>query len=148
MNATTALLVKLLQQRLIATNTIAKKIRPIYEPIMLPVSIPPPVDNCLTVKTYSSVGTIAINTTKKLPKNFPDTNCHRLSGFVCNISNVPVLNSSEKLRMVIAGMSNNSIHGANSKNLSKVAYPKSRILVSGKTKRNNPFNNKKTTRAI
>src|SRR5687768_2439014 len=94
------------------------------------------------------VGISAISTTNKEPKYFPVTSCQRLSGLVCNISNVPLLNSSAKLRMVMAGISNNMIQGANSKNLSSVANPKSRMFVSGNTNRNRPFSKRNTMMAI
>jgi len=93
------------------------------------------------------VGSKAMTTTMRLPKYLPKTICHLLNGLVCKISNVPVLNSSAKLRMVMAGMSNNNIHGASWKNLSRVAYPKSRILFS-KTKSITPFTKRKTMMAI
>jgi hypothetical protein len=50
--------------------------------------------------------------------------------------------------MVTVGTRNNKIHGARLKKLPREAYPKSRILVSGKTKRNRPFSNRNTTNAI
>ena len=94
------------------------------------------------------VGNKAMKTTRKDPRNFPTTSCHVLNGFVRKISKVPVRNSSEKLRIVIAGIRNNNIQGANSKNWSRVAYPKSRMLESGKTKRKRPLSKRKTMMAM
>lgn len=85
--------------------------------------------------------------TIKMEKYLPKTICHCVNGFVCNISKVPPLNSSESVRMVMAGTRNNNIHGAKSKNLSREAYPKSKIL-SFKKKRNSPFTNRNSTIAI
>jgi len=50
--------------------------------------------------------------------------------------------------MVIAGIKNIKIQGAKLKNESSVAYPSSKILVSGKTHANNPFATKKMVMAI
>jgi hypothetical protein len=44
--------------------------------------------------------------------------------------------------MVMVGTRNSMIHGASEKKLSRVAYPKSRMLELGKTNRNNPINNR------
>jgi hypothetical protein len=49
---------------------------------------------------------------------------------------------------VIAGIRNNKIQGASSKNLSSVAYPKSRIFESGKMNKKRPLIKRKTTMAI
>jgi hypothetical protein len=50
--------------------------------------------------------------------------------------------------MVIAGIKKRRIQGASSKNLSRVAYPKSKILLSFKTNRNRPFTNKNNMMVI
>ena len=50
--------------------------------------------------------------------------------------------------MVIAGIKNIKIHGAKLKNESNVAYPSSKILVSGNTHANKPFAIKKIVMAI
>jgi hypothetical protein len=74
------------------------------------------------------------------PKNFPFTICQRLKGFVSNSSSVPCFFSSEKLRIVTAGIRNRRIQGDKLKNGLKSAKPLSKILNSpSKTQRNNPF---------
>ena len=92
-----------------------------YEPIVAPTSRPPVADKLLTVITYNKVGNNAISTTRNEPINFPMVKADMFKGFVRKISKVPVRNSSEKLLIVIAGIRNNKIHGANSKNCSSVA---------------------------
>ena len=119
----------------IEAKTDASKISPIYDPVIPPLSIVPAADNEWMVYTYKSVGSNAINTTDSTAKYLPRTICHFVRGRVCKISNVPVLYSSEKLRIDKAGMRKMNIHGASSKNLSSVAYPKSKILLSFKIKR-------------
>ena len=106
---------------LIAAKTAARNINPIYEPVMPPVSIPPAADNEWMVKTYKSVGSNAMRITESTAKYLPKTICHFVSGLVCKISKVPVLYSSEKLRMAKAGIRKINIQGARLKNLSSVA---------------------------
>ena len=65
----------------------------------------------------------------KEAKNFPNTIFDSLIGNVESISIVPDLNSSAKERMVSAGIKNISTQGAIMKNLSRLAYPSSKILV-------------------
>jgi len=105
---------------LIAAKTAARNINPIYDPIIPPVSMPPAADNEWIVKTYSSVGSNAIRITESTAKYLPKTICHFVRGRVCKISNVPVLYSSEKLRIAKAGIRKINIQGARSKNLSRV----------------------------
>jgi hypothetical protein len=50
--------------------------------------------------------------------------------------------------MVMVGIRNNNIQGTRLKKLFKEAYPKSNKLVSGKTNKNRPVNNRKITMAI
>src|SRR5450759_2988263 len=119
--AITALLVKPEQHNPIAENTAAKKIKPMYEPAIPPESIPPPADNDFIIKTEINVGNREKRITVSMAKYLPRTICHLVKGRVCKISKVPVLNSSERERMVIAGIKKRSIHGASSKNLSSVA---------------------------
>lgn len=85
------------------------------------------------------VGTITKRITSKIEMYLPKIICHLLSGLVCKISNVPVLNSSDKERIVIAGTKKTRIQGANSKNVSNVAYPKSKRLLSFNTNKKRPF---------
>ena len=61
-----------------------------------------------------------------------------VSGKVDKISMVPDLNSSANDRIVNAGIKNIKTQGAITKNLSRVAYPSSKILVSGTIQRKNP----------
>ena len=88
---------------------------------MPPVSMVPATDNDLIVLTYRSVGNNEKIIIMMTAKYFPKTTCHDVSGLVRNISNVPDLYSSAKVRMESAGIRNKNIHGANSKNLSRVA---------------------------
>ncbi len=120
-NAITALLVKPEQHNPIAEKTAAKKKSPIYEPVIPPVSIPPPADKDCIVNTYIKVGNSEKRITVSMAKYFPKTICQVVNGRVCKISKVPVLNSSESVRIVIAGIKKRRIHGASSKNLSSVA---------------------------
>ena len=79
----------------------------------------------------------------KAPKNFPKTISVTDRGLVNNNSIVPSFNSSEKLFMVVAGIRNNKIQGANVKNGLKSAKPPFKILNSpSKTHKNKPFINK------
>ena len=92
-----------------------------------------------------NVGIIAITISNIEPKNFPLTICQILKGFVNNNSNVPCFFSSEKLRIVTAGIKKIRIQGANVKNGLKSAKPLFKILYSpSKTQRNNPFPIRKT----
>ena len=84
----------------------------------------------------------------KLPKYFPQTNFEALSGRVFNISKVPLLYSSAMLRIVMVGTKKSKMYGAREKNESKLAYPKSRMLVLGNTNKNKPISNKKIIIAI
>lgn len=68
-----------------------------------------------------NVGRITKSNTIRIEKYLPKTICHLVRGFVCKISNVPPLNSSESVRIVMAGTKKSNIQGASSKNLSKVA---------------------------
>lgn len=134
-NAITAFDVRPEHHVLIDAKTEASKTNPIYDPVIPPVSIVPVADNESIVYTYKSVGISAINTTASTAKYLPKTICHFVRGRVCRISNVPVLYSSAKLRIAKAGIRKINIHGDNSKNLSSVAYPKSKILLSFKMNR-------------
>ena len=73
--------------------------------------------------------------TAKIAMYLPATIWNLVSGLVCNISNVPDLNSSEKERIVIAGTKNISTQGDSSKKISSEAYPKSKRLLSFNTNR-------------
>jgi hypothetical protein len=87
---------------------------------------------------------MAITISIKAPKNFPLTISHREMGLVSNNSIVPCFFSSEKLRMVTAGIRKIKIQGARVKNGDKSANPLFKILKSpSKTQRNNPLSNKK-----
>lgn len=145
--AITALLVNPEQQIPMDVNTAVRKNNPIYDPVMPPLSIAF-VDNDCMVNTYNKVGSntkrIIIKTAKYLPK----TICHLDMGRVNNISKVPVLNSSESERIVNAGIMNKKIHGENSKNLSRVAYPKSNKLLSFKTNKVKPLTSKNKVMVI
>ena len=94
------------------------------------------------------MGSKAVITIIKAPKNLPHTIWEEVKGMVFSNSKVPDLYSSARLRMVMVGIRNSKIQGARLKKLPNEAYPKSSILVSGKTKRNNPLSSRKTTRAI
>ena len=85
---------------------------------------------------------MAIMMTAITAKYFPDTICQLPRGLVFKISKVPDLNSSAKLRIPNAGIKNIKTHGARSKKELSVAYPKSKRLLSFKTKRYNAFTNK------
>src|SRR5690606_30412823 len=82
---------------------------------------------------------------KKAPKNFPFTICQTESGLVSNNSIVPCFLSSEKLRIVTAGIKKIKTQGANVKNGVKSAKELSKMLKSpGKTHKKSPFKSKKT----
>jgi hypothetical protein len=85
---------------------------------------------------------------KRRARYFPSVICQAVKGLVRRVSNVPLLYSSEKLRMLMAGTRKRSTQGAREKNLSKLAYPKTRILLSSKIKRNKPFTSRNKTIAI
>jgi hypothetical protein len=95
--------------------------------------------------TYVQVGSSTIKIINRIAKYFPRTICLGESGFVFNISKVPDLNSSDNVRIEIAGTRNKKTQGARSKNLSRLAYPYSKMLLSCKTNRNNPLINKNNT---
>ena len=122
-----------------AVKAAFKKDNPMYDPIMPPVSIfPLVVESVEMVKTYRRVGINEMNTKVNEAKNFPITILLSLRGRVDKISIVPVLNSSANDRIVSAGIKNIRIHGAKRKNLSKLAYPSSKILLSGVTHKKKP----------
>ena len=75
-----------------------------------------------------SVGMIAIIINNIAPRNFPFTICHTDKGLVNNNSSVPCFLSSEKLRMVTAGIRKIKIHGAIVKNGVKSAKPEFKML--------------------
>ncbi len=77
-------------------------------------------------------------------KYLPNIICNSVIGLVTNKTIVTDLFSSEKDRMVIAGIRNKKIQGATPKKLSNEAKPYSKILVSGNTQTNNPITNKNT----
>lgn len=106
---------------------------------MAPLSISPVEDKEWIVTTYRMVGNSAMMITTTIATYLPNTICQLVIGLVCNVSKVPVLNSSAKLRMARAGIKKINIHGAKSKNELRVAYPKSKILLSFSTKRYNAF---------
>ena len=133
----------------IAVKAPHKKSKPMYEPMMAPVSILFFItDKLAKVITYNTVGKIAKITINEEAKNLPKIISLSFNGSVNNTSIVPALYSSEKERMVKAGIKNNNIHGAKAKNLSIEAYPKSSILLSGATHKKKPQIIKKTTMAI
>ena len=80
--------------------------------------------------TYSPVGTIAIQINSIEPKYFPIVICQIESGFVNNNSSVPCFFSSEKLRIVTAGIKKISTAGAKAKKGLKSAKPLFKILYS------------------
>lgn len=74
--------------------------------------------------------------------NLPSTKDVDEIGKDFNISYVPILNSSLKLLMVMAGIKMSNNNGDISKNESKLAYPASNKLVSGITNSMIPETNK------
>lgn len=73
------------------------------------------------------------------PKYFPKASCQMVIGLVSKSSSVPAFSSSERLRIVIAGIRKVNIQGASSKNGAKLAKPLFGILKSpSKTQRNSP----------
>ena len=81
-------------------------------------------------------------------KYFPKMICVSEIGLVVINSMVPLFFSSANERIVIAGIKNINIQGAKLKKESSVAYPSSRILVSGKTQANKPLATKKIVMAM
>ena len=76
---------------------------------------------------------------------FPQTNLNSVIGFVRSNSKVPLLISSEKNRIVNAGIKNKNTHGAIKKSPSRPAYPESNKLNDpGKIQRNKPLRIKNT----
>src|SRR4051812_48037102 len=98
-NATTGLKLNPEHAIPIEAKTAARKISPIYEPIIPPVSIFP-LDNDLIVDTYNAVGSSTMRMIVMIAKYFPVTICHGVTGFVFRISIVPDLFSSDNVRMV------------------------------------------------
>ena len=71
---------------------------------------------------------------------FPKTNLNSVIGLVRSNSIVPILISSEKKRIVNAGIKNKNTHGAIKKSPSRPAYPESNKLNDpGKIQRNKPL---------
>ena len=80
---------------------------------------------------------MAAITKTSAPKYFPNIICQVVNGFVFNISIVPAFISSEKLRMVTAGIKKINIQGERVKKGDKSANPLFKILYSpSKTQRN------------
>src|SRR5690606_10836137 len=100
------------------------------------------------VNTYNKVGNKAIITTTTMARYFPQTICHGVKGRVFNVSKVPVLNSSEKLLIERAGIRKINTHGERSKKAKRVAYPKSKTLLSFNTNRYNALTTKKRIMVI
>jgi hypothetical protein len=88
------------------------------------------------------VGRIAKIVIETTPRYFPTKIDLVEIGRLFKISYVPCLYSSEKLRMVIAGIKRIKIHGAKSKYTCKLVYPKSNTLKLGSTNNNSPFTSK------
>ena len=87
---------------------------------------------------------MATTISNKAAKNFQFTIEVIESGLVNKSSNVPCFFSSEKLRIVTAGIKKIKIHGAKVKNGLKSANPLFKMLKSpSKTQRNNPLSSKK-----
>ena len=84
----------------------------------------------------------------KMATYLPKTILRLEIGFVMSNSKVPDLNSSESERIEIAGIKNIKTQGANSKNLLRVANPKSSILLSCKTNKKIPLIKRNNTIAI
>ena len=88
---------------------------------------------------------MATQTNRSEAQNFPKTICQSEIGFVFNSSMVPVLNSSAKLFMVIAGIKKRKTQGAKQKNGVISAKPAFKILKSSsKINKNKPLISKKT----
>ena len=115
---------------------------------MAPLSIPPVEDRDRMVITYNKVGISAIIIIIRMDTYLPNTICHQVRGLVCKVSNVPDLNSSAKMRMDNAGIKKTNTQGASSKKVTRVAYPKSKILLSFKVKRYNAHTIKNKAIAI
>ena len=87
-----------------------------------------------------SVGIKATTTNRSEAQNLPKTICQSEIGFVFKSSMVPLLNSSAKLFMVMAGIKNRKTQGAKKKKEFKSAKPAFKILKSSlKIHRNKPF---------
>jgi len=88
----------------------------------------------------NSVGNKAKSNTENDPRNLAPTISNGRMGLVASSSIVPVLYSSEKDRIVIAGTTIINTHGAMMKNDSSEACPASNTFVSpGNTQRNKPL---------
>lgn len=88
---------------------------------------------------------MAIQTNIREAQNLPKTICQSEIGFVFNSSIVPVLNSSAKLFIVIAGIKKRKTQGAKKNNGFKSAKPAFKMLKSSlKINKNKPLINKKT----
>src|SRR5690606_26249047 len=97
------------------------------------------------VNTYNKVGNSAMVIRINAPKYFPKTMCKAEIGLVNKSYKVPCFFSSEKLRIVTAGMRKIKIQGDSKKNEDISAKPLSRILKSPlNSQRNNPLSNKNT----
>src|SRR5690554_8212455 len=82
---------------------------------------------------------------RNAPKNLPFTICQTERGLVSRSSIVPCFLSSEKLRMVTAGIKKINTQGARVKNGFKSAKEPSRRFKSpSNSHKINPFSNKKT----
>lgn len=64
------------------------------------------------------VGITAITHNRNAPQNLPSTNFQTEMGLINNNSSVPILRSSEKLFMVMAGTKKIKTQGANKKSCS------------------------------
>ena len=96
-----------------------------------------------------NVGKRAITTKIKPAINFEKTNLNSVIGLVNNNSNVPVLFSSEKSRIVIAGIRNIKIDGARIKKLVKLDSPISiKLELPGEIHRKKPVATRKNTIAM
>src|SRR6478672_11016498 len=90
------------------------------------------------------VGMMAITINKNAPKNFPETISQMVIGLVNNNSMVSCFFSSEKLRMVTAGIRKIKIHGEMVKNGLRSANPLFKMLKSpSKTQRKSPLSSRK-----
>ena len=90
-----------------------------------------------------------ITTRIKPAMNFENTKLNSVMGLVSKSSNVPVLFSSENIRIVIAGISNRNIVGAKMKNGVKLDSPNSIMFwFPGETQRKKPVEIKKNKMAM
>ena len=83
--------------------------------------MPPAALNLLMLTIYIKVGMITNTKTKRRLIYFPSVISVAVNGLVFKVSKVPVLNSSESVRMASAGIKNKSTQGARLKKLSKLA---------------------------